>query len=253
MAGLRKTPSQYCIRMATDAAHQRLRRGRLSFKASRAHQAAIDDARCYDGQVSEHAVRTIPHDLKTVFLDRDGVLNEKMPEGRYVASWEEFHILPGVPEALARLNRIGLRVIVVSNQRGVALGLYTLADVEAMHAKFERLLQSEGARVDAFYVCPHDTNRCNCRKPLPGLFEQAVAQFPEISAATSVMIGDSLLDIEFGRRLGMATILIEGDMTRERRGAEEARALADWRFASLPQAVDGLGRGWSEAQTSSEP
>lgn len=196
--------------------------------------------RCYDGRVSQHAVRPIPHDLKTVFLDRDGVLNEKMLEGSYAASGENFHILPGVPEAVARLNRIGLRVIVVSNQRGVALGLYSLADVEAVHAEFQRLLKAKDARVDAFYVCPHDSNDCNCRKPLPGLFEQAVADYPEISAPTSVMIGDSLLDIEFGRRLDMTTILIEGDRTQERSGEEEARALADWRFISLPRAVDEL-------------
>ena len=207
---------------------------------ARALETTPQSAHCYDGRVSRPAVRPIPHDLKTVFLDRDGVLNEKAPEGSYVASWNDFHILPGVPRALSRLNRLGLRVIVVTNQRGVALGLYTLADVEAMHAEFERLLESEGARVDAFYVCPHDTGRCDCRKPLPGLFERAVARFPGISASTSVMIGDSLLDIEFGRRLGMATILIEADSAQERRGGEEARALADWRFASLPQAVDDL-------------
>jgi D-glycero-D-manno-heptose 1,7-bisphosphate phosphatase len=190
--------------------------------------------------VSQHAVRPIPHDLKTVFLDRDGVLNEKMPEGSFVASWENFHILPGVPEAVSRLNRIGLRVIVVSNQRGVALGLYSLADVQSVHTALQRLLKSKDARVDAFYVCPHDNNQCNCRKPLPGLFEQAVADYPEISAITSVMIGDSLVDIEFGRRLGMATILVEGERTEERSSDQEARALADWRSVSLPQAVDGL-------------
>jgi len=140
--------------------------------------------------------------LRTVFLDRDGVLNEKMPEGCYVTRWEEFQILAGVPEAIARLNRAGLRVIVVSNQRGVALGLYALADVEAIHATFLRELQSRGAQVDAFYFCPHDKRSCTCRKPLPGMFEQAVAQFPQIEAASSVMIGDSLSDMEFGRRLG---------------------------------------------------
>ncbi len=236
---LRKTPSQYCIWVAKDAARPRACRGRLvSGQAGRIKGHA--GRRCYDGHVSQHPVRPILRDLKTVFLDRDGVLNEKMPEGRYVTSWEDFRILPGVPEALSRLNRIGLRVIVVSNQRGVALGLYSLADVEAMHMEMQRVLKAKGARVDAFYVCPHDANHCNCRKPLPGLFEQAVAAHPEISAATSVMIGDSLLDVEFGRRLGMATILIEGDRAEERTDAEEARALADWRFVSLPQAVDGL-------------
>jgi D-glycero-D-manno-heptose 1,7-bisphosphate phosphatase len=178
--------------------------------------------------------------LRTVFLDRDGILNEKMPEGQYVTRWHDFHVLPGVPGALRRLNEAGLRVIVVSNQRGIAQGLYTAADVEAIHAEFQRLLNGAGARVDAFFICPHDEGQCNCRKPLPGLFEQAVAQFPGITAATSAMIGDSLSDIEFGRRLGMTTIFIEGDPERRKSGAEDAANLAEMRFASLPQAVEAL-------------
>ena len=100
------------------------------------------------------------------------------------------------------MNDAGLRVVVVSNQRGIAKGLYTAADLEAIHAKFQRLLDREGARIDAFFICPHETDECNCRKPLPGLFEQAVARFPEITPATSVMIGDSLVDVEFGRGWG---------------------------------------------------
>jgi D-glycero-D-manno-heptose 1,7-bisphosphate phosphatase len=178
--------------------------------------------------------------LRTVFLDRDGVLNEKMPEHRYVTRWEEFRVLPGVPEALRRLSEAGLRVVVVSNQRGIAKGLYTAADLEAMHAQFQRLLALEGARIDAFFICPHEADECNCRKPLPGLFEQAVAQFPEITAASSVMIGDSPTDIEFGRRLGMKTIFVEGDAERRKPGGEEAAKLADLRFGSLPEAVDAL-------------
>ena len=82
----------------------------------------------------------IPRDLATVFLDRDGVLNQKMPEGQYVTPSDDFHILPGVPEAIARLNQAGLRVLVVSNQRGIALGLYTAADVDAIHAAFQQQL-----------------------------------------------------------------------------------------------------------------
>ena len=175
-----------------------------------------------------------------MFLDRDGILNEKMPEGQYVTRREDFRILPGVPQALRRLNEAGLLVIVVSNQRGIARGLYTAADVEAIHAEFQRSLRSAGARVDAFLICPHDKGQCNCRKPLPGLFEQAQAKFPAITAATSVMIGDSLSDIEFGRRLGMTTIFIDGDPDRQKSGSEEAGKLADMRFASLPQAVESL-------------
>ncbi len=178
--------------------------------------------------------------LRTVFLDRDGILNEKMPEGQYVTRWEEFRVLPGVPQALRRLNDAGLRIVVVSNQRGIARGMYTAEDIAAIHEKFEQLLGKAGAHIDAFLICPHDKGECNCRKPLPGLFEQAVARFPEIAAETSAMIGDSLSDIEFGRRLGMMTVFVEGDRERQKPGAEAAAELADLRYASLGEAIDAL-------------
>lgn len=178
--------------------------------------------------------------LTTVFLDRDGILNKKPPEGRYVTSWSEFELLPGVPESIARLNRAGLRVVVVSNQRCVALGLCTAKDVEAIHSTLQNLLKSRGAHVDGFYFCPHDDGQCNCRKPLPGLYEQAAAEFPGIAAAASVMIGDSLPDIEFGRRLGLLTVFIQGDPERQKPGSQAAGDLADLCFASLAEAVDHL-------------
>jgi D-glycero-D-manno-heptose 1,7-bisphosphate phosphatase len=178
--------------------------------------------------------------LRAVLLDRDGVLNEKMPEGQYVARWEQFRVLPGVPEALRRLNEAGVLAIVVSNQRGIARGLYTAAEVAAIHAKFQQLLERAGAHIDGFFICPHDKGECNCRKPLPGLFEQAVAQFPEITAETSAMIGDSLSDVEFGWRLGMRTVFVEGDRERRKPGAEAAAEQADLRCASLGAAVDAL-------------
>ena len=180
--------------------------------------------------------------LRTIFLDRDGVLNEKMPEGSYVRAWSDFRVLPSVPEALARLNRVGIRVIVVSNQRGIALGLYSAAEVEAIHANLQDVLKADGAHVDAFYICPHDKQQCNCRKPLPGMFAQAQRDFPDINASTSAMIGDSLSDIEFGKRLGMRTVFIEGDAERQKPGWEKAAAMADGRFASLPDAVEALLR-----------
>jgi D-glycero-D-manno-heptose 1,7-bisphosphate phosphatase len=189
--------------------------------------------------VANSARKTIPRNLTTVFLDRDGVLNEKMPEGSYVRSLEDFHVLPGVPEAVAHLNQAGLRVVVVSNQRGIALGLYNAADVDAIHAGLQRVLGNHRAHIDAFFICPHDRGQCNCRKPLPGLFEQAVTQFPALSAATSVTIGDSLVDIEFARGLGMTAILI--DNTGPPRPDDElAQRLADLRFPSLAEAVCAL-------------
>jgi D-glycero-D-manno-heptose 1,7-bisphosphate phosphatase len=184
----------------------------------------------------------LPRVVRTVFLDRDGVLNRKLPEGRYVTSLVHFHPLAGVPEAIARLNRAGIRVLVVSNQRGVSLGLCTVADVRTIHAAFQSLLRSHEARIDAFYFCPHDKEQCKCRKPLAGLFHQAVKDFPEITAETSVMIGDSWSDIEFGRRLGMGTVFIDINPELQKPGAESAREMADLRADSLPEAVDALLR-----------
>jgi D-glycero-D-manno-heptose 1,7-bisphosphate phosphatase len=182
----------------------------------------------------------IARNLRTVFLDRDGILNEKMPEGQYVTRWEEFRILPGVPQAIRRLNQAGLRVIVVTNQRGIARGLYTLADLEAIHTRFQNELYLAGAHIDAVFVCPHDEGECECRKPLSGLFHQAVARFPGITAATSVMIGDSWVDIDFGRRLGLATIFIEGGTNRRESSSEQAARLDGMRFTSLLDTVNAL-------------
>jgi D-glycero-D-manno-heptose 1,7-bisphosphate phosphatase len=196
--------------------------------------------RWYHGEVNSLPSLTFARGLRTVFLDRDGVLNEKMPEGSYVTRWEEFRVLAGVPEALARLRRAGLLLIVISNQRGIALGHYSVEDVEAIHARFQQMLEVYGVQIDAILICPHDKGQCNCRKPLPGLFEQAAARFAGITAASSVMIGDSLSDITFARRLGMPALLIEGGSERQRKGAAEARMLADQTFSSLAEAADAL-------------
>jgi len=178
--------------------------------------------------------------LETVFLDRDGVLNEKMPEGEYVRSWEDFHLLPGVPMAIRRLNQAGLRAIVVSNQRGISLGLYTASDVQAIHSSFQELLRAQGAHVDGIYFCPHDKQQCNCRKPMTGLFDQAVADAPEIAAETSAIIGDSFSDIAFGQRLGMLTVFIDGPPHSQPPNAEAARHMASLHFHSLAEAVESL-------------
>lgn len=163
-----------------------------------------------------------------------------MPEGKYVSSEDDFRILPGVPEAIAKLNLAGTRVLVVSNQRGVALGALTLEFVRKIHAMLQEQILEHGAHVDAFYFCPHDKQSCSCRKPLPGLFHLAVKDFPEITPASSVMIGDSLSDIEFGHRVGMRTIWIQGSLNHRKSGWEEAAKLADQCCSSLPEAVDLL-------------
>ena len=185
-----------------------------------------------------------------VFLDREGVLDRKPPEGQYVTRWEQFELLPGVEEAIARLNRSGHKVILVTNQRCVALGLCGEADVRDVHDKLCAHLAQHGARLDAIYFCPHDKNQCNCRKPATGMFEQAFRDRPGSSPANSVMVGDSLSDIEAGERLGMRTIFIQGDPERQKAGADRAAALATATSASLLECVD---RYLCPAQKSANP
>jgi D-glycero-D-manno-heptose 1,7-bisphosphate phosphatase len=149
--------------------------------------------------------------IRFVFLDRDGVLNRKPPEGAYITSVAEFHLLPDVAEAVASLNRSGRKVIVVTNQRGIALGLYSQRDLDEIHDELRRALAQRGAHLDAIYSCPHNVGECNCRKPMTGMFERAFADFPEATPANSITIGDSLRDIEAGVRMGMQTVLVTED------------------------------------------
>ena len=186
------------------------------------------------------AIATSYEGVRTVFLDRDGVLNRKAPEGQYVARWDVFHPLPGIERALRLLNEAQLPVYVVTNQRGVALGLYAEDDVHRLHARLAEELAQHGAHVDGFFFCPHDKGECTCRKPGPGLFEQARARHPEIDFAASIMIGDSLSDMEAGLRLGMHTLFIDGDPTRQKAGADRARAMAGAVATSLLEAVEHL-------------
>lgn len=176
----------------------------------------------------------------TVFLDRDGVINRKAPEGEYVWRSGHFHLLDGVVEAIAELNRAHIGVYIASNQRGVSLGLYTEADVRRLHLELTAVLARAGGHVDGFYFCPHAPESCECRKPLPGLFQQAQAEHPEIDFAWSTMVGDSLSDIVAGQRLGMRTVLIDREETGQKAGAAQARALANFTYSSLHAALPQL-------------
>jgi D-glycero-D-manno-heptose 1,7-bisphosphate phosphatase len=147
---------------------------------------------------------------RAAFLDRDGVINRKAPEGQYITCWEEMHFLPGVAEAIALLNRAEFRVIVVSNQRCVAKGLLTAAELESMHQRMCDYLARAGAIIEAVYYCPHELEPlCSCRKPAPGMLLQAAREHG-IDLAASWMIGDSDIDVEAGRSAGCKTALLLG-------------------------------------------
>lgn len=145
---------------------------------------------------------------KAVFLDRDGVINQKAPEGRYVTRWEDFHLLPGAAEGIAQLNRAGFCVIVVTNQRCVAKGLLTEEELEILHLRMTNQLAQCGATIDDIYYCPHELEPpCRCRKPKPGMLLEA-ARSRNLDLAASWMIGDSDCDIQAGKNAGCRTALL---------------------------------------------
>ena len=161
--------------------------------------------------------------LRTVFIDRDGVINRKAPEGDYVKSWSEFVFLPGAVEALRILNRSGFRAVVVSNQRGVALGRLSEAGLAEIHRRMLITLQAKAAPVSAIYYCPHDVSVCQCRKPQVGLFLGAQRDLPGLDFSEAFVVGDCVADMEAADRLGAKKILIappDGDVpaTLERKG-----------------------------------
>jgi len=170
---------------------------------------------------------------KAVFLDRDGVINRKPPEGGYVTRWEEMQLLPGVPEAIASLTRAGYVVLVVSNQRCVAKGLVAASDLDTMHQRMCQQLAARGALITEVYYCPHEKHPpCECRKPSPGML-LAAARRHKLDLAASWMIGDSQIDMEAGRNAGCKTINIGKEHASENKSAD---VLA----GSLPEAVEQL-------------
>ncbi len=148
----------------------------------------------------------------TIFLDRDGTLNEEV---HYLHRTEDLRFLPTVIEALRLWNQAGFRVVVVTNQAGVARGYYSEEDVRKLHEYMNRLLAAEGAHIDRFYYCPHHPEygvgcykkQCRCRKPDTGMFEQA-EQDEAVDKEHSYMIGDKWIDIESGFRFGLTTALV---------------------------------------------
>ena len=142
---------------------------------------------------------------RAVFLDRDGVINQRPPEGLYVTKWEDFRILPGVAEAIALLNQSGYLVIIVTNQRCIARGLMSVGELETMHERMTDNLARAGATIDETYYCPHEIEPpCDCRKPEPGMLLRA-ARSRGIDLRASWIVGDSDNDIEAGRNAGCKT------------------------------------------------
>jgi len=141
--------------------------------------------------------------MKTVFVDRDGVINKRLV-GDWVKKWEEFEMLPGVPEAIGKLKEAGFRCILITNQRGISLDLFDFDQLSEVHNKMNEQLKREGGgEFDDIFICPHDRHHnCDCRKPKPGLFFQACDKYSDIEIGQTVMFGDKDTDREASEAAG---------------------------------------------------
>jgi D-glycero-D-manno-heptose 1,7-bisphosphate phosphatase len=184
--------------------------------------------------------------IKAIFLDRDGVINRKAPEGRYITRQEEFQFLPKVAEAISSLKQAGFKVSVVTNQRCLAKGLMTERDLKSMHEWMCGVLAMSGASLDDIYYCPHEEfPRCDCRKPEPGMLLKGAREH-EIDLGASWMIGDSDSDMEAGRRAGCRTAqVIEADA---RVGMSKAEIVAGSLFEVVEQILAACGRERAHVQ-----
>lgn len=146
----------------------------------------------------------------TLFLDRDGVINQRIP-GDYVRNWAAFQWCEGSLETIVQLSHHFGRIIVVTNQQGIGKGLVSAKAVEAIHDQLCETVLAKGGRVDRVYYCPSlAAENAPCRKPNSGMGHQAKADFPVIDFERSIMVGDSISDMEFAFRLGMKSVLVSG-------------------------------------------
>jgi D-glycero-D-manno-heptose 1,7-bisphosphate phosphatase len=178
--------------------------------------------------------------ITTVFLDRDGVINED--SDAYIKSRDEFHPLPGSLAAIARLSQSGIRVIVITNQSAINRGMVPLTELEAIHGILCAAVDSLGGRITDIFFCPHRPDEaCGCRKPKPGLIQAAGRRYG-VDLSRSVMIGDSAKDILAGKAAGCAlTVLVRTGKAQEAiRLLAAAAAQPDHIAADLDAAVQWL-------------
>lgn len=170
---------------------------------------------------------------KVVFLDRDGTIAKDV---HYCRRAEDFEFLPTVTEAVKLLNEIGFKVVVVTNQSGIARGYFSEETLAQIHAKMKEEFAQHGAYIDAVYYCPHHPDDgCDCRKPRTALFRSA-ARDMGIDFKTSYVIGDSQIDVDAGKILGCKTILVT-TVSQGRRSDSES---PDYAARSLLEAVQWI-------------
>lgn len=173
----------------------------------------------------------------TLFLDRDGVINQRVPDA-YINHWDDFRFARGAEAALQKLHQRFARLIIVTNQQGIAKKILTLNQLKRIHDQMLLDLQEQGVHIDGIYFCGESkTTPNNCRKPAPTMGLKAKADFPEIDFSRSIMVGDSISDLQFGRNLAMQTILITSKK-EEAKLWDEHQADWDQKFPSLKAWTD---------------
>lgn len=150
----------------------------------------------------------------TLFLDRDGVINIEK-EKDYIRNVSEFEFYPDVVENFHQLNKIFSLIVVVTNQRGIGKGLMTVKDLHDIHSYLQSEIQKHGGHIDQFYFAPDIESDAINRKPNIGMGLQAKKEFPKIDFAKSIMIGNNISDMEFGKNLGMKTVYLNTTNPRE--------------------------------------
>jgi len=145
--------------------------------------------------------------MKLIILDRDGVINRDRAD--FVKSADEWQALPGSLAAIARLTQAGWRVVIATNQSGLARGHFDMAALNAMHQKLRRELAQAGGQIDAIFVCPHGPDDgCDCRKPRPGLFHQIARRY-DVNLGGVPAVGDSLRDLQAAHTAGCQPWLVQ--------------------------------------------
>ncbi|MEL6867333.1 MAG: HAD family hydrolase [Bacteroidota bacterium] len=167
---------------------------------------------------------------QTLFLDRDGVVNLRLPN-TYISAWSDFQFLPGSLEALALLNPLFPRILIVTNQQGIGKGLMTETQLQTLHHHMLEAIHQAGGRIDRIYHAPYlAQDQSPYRKPNPGMALQAQADFPEINFSSAIIVGDSVSDMQFGQRLGMQTAWV---MTKTEEKHWQDQLQVDYRLSSL--------------------
>jgi D-glycero-D-manno-heptose 1,7-bisphosphate phosphatase len=173
--------------------------------------------------------KTRPNRSWTLFIDRDGVINRKR-EKDYVKTWDQFIFIKNSLTGLRVLSEIFGRLLIVTNQRGIGRRLMTEETLLSIHARMLEQIRQHRGRIDKIYYCPHleENDPQGCRKPRIGMALQAKADFPEIDFSRSIMIGDALSDMEFGRKAGMHTVWVSS-----RAIPPSHQNMIDWQVNSL--------------------